>query len=156
MLCQHMAVLTECIQFPDLLLVICRRSGVWKLACILFYFNNGKYSYYQFCNWHGKPDRVCSCDSGKQINETSADHCASCHWYKERSAWFHQRLEIVGRKNVKRQQEKADGITADDSRSNRKYFVCRSHKNADEEVGSKFGKRCPDQTKYGSRSQCVF
>lgn len=46
MLCQHMAALTECIQFPDLLQAIRRRSGVWKLACILFYFNNDKYSYY--------------------------------------------------------------------------------------------------------------
>ena len=54
-------------------------SGFLKLACVLFDFNNDKYSYYQFCDRHGKPDCVCSCGGRQQIDETSADHSSSSH-----------------------------------------------------------------------------
>ena len=105
---------------------------------------------------HCKPDRISAEYRRKQINQNTADHQPSRHRGDKCCLRLYQRLKIIRRENIKRQEQERESIAPEDCRRNLKDFSCRRHEQPDKYIRNKYAQRCPEDTEYCHSTQCVF
>ena len=65
------------------------RQSLRSLCCIPYHQYDNSQRHQQFCNRHGIPDRICTCQSRQYINQNPTDNHSPCNRNKERGARFH-------------------------------------------------------------------
>ena len=90
--------------------------------------------YDEFGDRHGEPNRVSARDQGQEHDQDTADDTTSGDRYDKGDPRFHESLEIIGRKDVERQQEERDAVAADHGRGDLQDLGGRLHKNVNIQV----------------------
>ena len=84
---------------------ICISGTSRQSPCVFADHRSGVKHDQQLRDWHRKPDRIGVDQRRKNHDQNAADDKSPCHRNNERCLRLHDRLEIIGREDVERQQQ---------------------------------------------------
>ncbi len=84
---------------------ICISGTSRQSPCVFADHRSGVKHDQQLRDWHRKPDCIGVDQRRKNHDQNAADDKSPCHRNNERCLRLHDRLEIIGREDVERQQQ---------------------------------------------------